>query len=87
MLLAQSNKISEGEHRLQSPYCLWYSKKTNAQSFDQVKFLKKIISEHIQKIVQLFSEILNLLIFFICRSYNCWDLLLHVNSFGKFMPF
>jgi len=35
MLLAQSNKISEGEHRLQSPYCLWYSKKTNAQSFDQ----------------------------------------------------
>ena len=64
MLLAQSNTISEGEHRLQSPYCLWYSKKTNAQSFDQVKFLKKIISEHIQKIVQLFFEILNLMIFY-----------------------
>ena len=40
MLLAESATIPEGEHQLQSPYCLWYSEKIRkgAQSFDQVIF-------------------------------------------------
>ena len=56
MLLAQSNKISEGEHRLQSPYCLWYSKKTNAQSFDQVKFLQKLFRNTFKKLSNCFPK-------------------------------
>jgi len=37
MLLAESATIPEGQHQLQSPYCLWYSEKIRkgAQSFDQ----------------------------------------------------
>ena len=41
MLLAESATIPEGQHQLQSPYCLWYSEKIRkgAQSFDQVIYI------------------------------------------------
>ena len=77
MLLAESATIPEGEHQLQSPYCLWYSEKIRkgAQSFDQVnfRFLKNCFHE-IFKCFKLF--------FYIYRIYNYLDLLLPVNSFG-----
>ena len=44
--------VSEGEHRLQSPYCLWYSRKSSSKShqssFDQVLAFRMIKKKKFQ---------------------------------------
>ena len=66
MLLAESATIPEGQHQLQSPYCLWYSEKIRkgAQSFDQVIFILIVFTKkynYVDYIFPLFLQNLQLL--------------------------
>ena len=66
MLLAESATIPEGQHQLQSPYCLWYSEKIRkgAQSFDQVIFILIVFTKkynYVDYIFSLFLQNLQLL--------------------------